>query len=111
MAMNERILGLPRSVFLLGLTSFFNDFSSEMVFSVLPAFLIAVLKSGAESLGLVEGIAEATSNLIKIASGRWSDRIEKRKVFAVSGYAISVLTRPLYVLATSVGFVIGLRVA
>jgi MFS family permease len=108
-AMNERILGLPRSVFLLGVTSFFNDFSSEMVFSVLPAFFISVLKAGAQSLGIVEGVAEAASNLIKIASGRWSDRIQRRKVFAVLGYTISVLSRPLYILATSVGFVIALR--
>jgi MFS family permease len=105
------MFGLPRNVFLLGVTSFFNDFSSEMVFSVLPAFFISVLKSGAQSLGLVEGIAEAASNLIKIVSGRWSDRIQRRKVFAVSGYAISVLSRPLYAVATSVGFVIGLRLA
>src|SRR5664280_3331133 len=78
--MKDRILGLPRNVFFLGLTSFFNDFSSEMVASVFPAFFISVLKAGAESLGLVEGIAEAASNLIKVYSGRWSDRIEKRKV-------------------------------
>src|ERR1035437_7157739 len=57
--MKDRILGLPRNVFFLGLTSFFNDFSSEMVASVFPAFFISVLKAGAESLGLVEGVAEA----------------------------------------------------
>jgi MFS family permease len=107
--MNARFLGLPRNVFVLGVTSFFNDFSSEMVFSVLPAFFISVLKSGAQSLGVVEGIAEAASNLIKIVSGRWSDRIQRRKIFAVFGYGISVLSRPFYVLATSVGFVVALR--
>src|SRR5450631_3614742 len=107
--MKDRILGLPRNVFFLGLTSFFNDFSSEMVASVFPAFFISVLKAGAESLGLVEGIAEAASNLIKVYSGRWSDRIEKRKVFAIVGYTLSVFTRPFYVFAGSVGAVIGLR--
>ena len=107
--MKDRILGLPRTVFLLGLTSFFNDFSSEMVSSIFPAFFISVLKTGAESLGLVEGIADAASNLIKIYSGRWSDRIERRKVFAVAGYTLSDFTRPFYVLAGSVGAVIGLR--
>jgi MFS family permease len=91
------------------LTSFFNDFSSEMVASVFPAFFISVLKAGAESLGLVEGVAEAASNLIKVYSGRWSDRIEKRKVFAIVGYTLSVFTRPFYVFAGSVGAVIGLR--
>ena len=109
MLMKDRILGLPRTVFLLGLTSFFNDFSSEMVTSIFPAFFISVLKTGAESLGLVEGIADAASNLIKVYSGRWSDRIERRKVFAVAGYTLSVFTRPFYVLAGSVGAVIGLR--
>ena len=107
--MKDRILGLPRTVFFLGLTSFFNDFSSEMVASIFPAFFISVLKTGAESLGLVEGIADAASNLIKIYSGRWSDRIERRKIFAVAGYTLSDLTRPFYVLAGSVGAVIGLR--
>jgi MFS family permease len=107
--MKDRILGLPRNVFFLGLTSFFNDFSSEMVASVFPAFFISVLKAGAESLGLVEGVAEAASNLIKVYSGRWSDRIEKRKVFAIVGYMLSVFTRPFYVFAGSVGAVIGLR--
>jgi len=109
MLMKDRILGLPRTVFLLGLTSFFNDFSSEMVASIFPAFFISVLKTGAESLGLVEGVADATSNLVKISSGRWSDRIERRKIFAVAGYALSVFTRPFYVFAGSVGAVIGLR--
>lgn len=108
--MKNRILGLPRNVFFLGLTSFFNDFSSEMVASVFPAFFISVLKTGAESLGLVEGIADASSNVIKIYSGRWSDRIEQRKIFAVAGYTLSVFTRPLYVLAGSVAAVVGLRV-
>ena len=107
--MKDRILGLPRTVFFLGLTSFFNDFSSEMVSSIFPAFFISVLKTGAESLGLVEGIADAASNLIKIYSGRWSDRVGRRKVFAVAGYTLSDFTRPFYVLAGSVGAVISLR--
>lgn len=105
----QRILGLERNIFFLGLTSFFNDFSSEMVASVFPAFFVSVLKSGAASLGLVEGVAEAASNLIKIYSGRWSDRIERRKVFAVAGYTLSVFTRPFYVFAHSVGMVVGIR--
>ncbi len=107
--MKDRVLGLPRTVFVLGLTSFFNDFSSEMIASIFPAFFISVLKTGAESLGLVEGVADAASNLIKIYSGRWSDRIERRKIFAVAGYTLSVLTRPFYVLAGNVGAVICLR--
>jgi MFS family permease len=106
----DKILGLQKNVFLLGLTSFFNDFSSEMVLSIFPVFFISVLKTGAEALGIVEGVAEATSNIIKIYSGRWSDRIQRRKIFTIAGYTISVFTRPFYILVASAGGVVGLRV-
>lgn len=99
-----------RNVVLLGLTSFFNDFSSEMVLSAFPAFFISVLKAGAGSLGLAEGIADATANIIKIYSGRVSDILQRRKVFIVLGYMLSVITRPLYLTVVSVGGVIGLRI-
>lgn len=105
----DRIAGLPRNVFLAGLTSLFNDFSSEMIVSIFPAFFESVLKSGAASLGLVEGFAEFASNFIKIISGSVSDKINNRKWFAVAGYALSTLTRPFFVAAGSVGAVLGLR--
>jgi MFS family permease len=108
--MREKILGLRRNVFFLGIVSLFNDFSSEMVLSVLPAFFISVLKTGAASLGIVEGVADAASNVIKIFSGRLSDKIERRKIFAVVGYGISVCSRPFYLAVSSFGGVIGLRV-
>ena len=98
-----------RNVLLLGLTSFFNDFSSEMVLSVFPAFFTSVLKTGAGSLGLVEGVADAAANIIKIYSGRLSDITQKRKPFMLAGYALSVAVRPFYVLIASVGGVMGLR--
>ncbi|OGG47452.1 hypothetical protein A2761_03215 [Candidatus Kaiserbacteria bacterium RIFCSPHIGHO2_01_FULL_51_33] len=107
--MKERIFGLPRNIFFLGLTSFFNDFSSEMIFSVFPAFFTSVLKAGAGSLGLVDGVAEAASNLFKIYSGNLSDRIQKRKFLVVSGYTLSVLIRPFYLLTSTIGGVLGLR--
>lgn len=99
----------PRNVFLLGLTSFFNDLSSEMVLSIFPAFFVSVLKTGAASLGLVEGIAEGASNLIKVYAGRYSDKTQKRMPFVISGYSLSVITRPFYLLVASVPAVIGLR--
>lgn len=105
----QRIAGLPRNVFLAGLTSLFNDFSSEMIVSIFPAFFQSVLKSGAASLGLVEGFAEAASNFIKIISGSVSDKINNRKWFAVAGYALSTVIRPFYALVGSVGGVLGLR--
>jgi MFS family permease len=101
----------PRNIFILGLTSLFNDFSSEMVLSVFPAFFVSVLKAGAGSLGLVEGIAEGAANLIKVYAGRLSDAARKRKPFMLLGYALSVATRPLYLLVSSVAGVIGLRFA
>jgi MFS family permease len=108
---DKKILGLQKNVFILGLTSLFNDFSSEMVLSIFPAFFTSVLKTGAASLGLVEGIADAASNFIKIASGNISDRIQKRRIFVIIGYTVSVLTRPFYVLAGTLFPVLALRLS
>lgn len=105
----DKILGLNRNVFFLGVTSLFNDFSSEMLFSVLPAFFIVVLKAGAASLGLVEGISEGWSNLIKIYSGHLSDKSHRRKIFVVTGYTLSVMTRPLYSAVSHVPSAFSLR--
>ncbi len=99
----------PRNILLLGLTSFLNDLSGEMVLAVFPAFFISVLKTGAGSLGLVEGVADAASNLIKIYAGRLSDHIQKRKPFIVIGYVLAVAIRPVYMLAGNVLSVLGLR--
>ena len=109
MRTDKKIFGLPRNIFLLGLTSLFNDFSSEMVFSIFPAFFTSVLKAGAQSLGLVDGIAEAASNFFKIYSGNISDRYQKRKPLIIAGYSLSVLTRPCYVVFPTVAGVLGLR--
>jgi len=106
----SRILSLPRNIFFLGLTSLFNDFSSEMVFSVFPAFFTSVLKAGATSLGLVDGVAEGLSNFFKIYSGSLSDKLQSRKPLIVAGYVLSVLTRPFYIFASTVGGALGLRV-
>jgi MFS family permease len=107
----KRIFGLPKNIFFLGLTSLFNDFSSEMVFSVFPAFFTSVLKAGAASLGLVDGIAEGLSNFFKIFSGSLSDKFQKRKPLVVFGYVFSVITRPFYILVSTVTGALGLRVA
>lgn len=99
-----------RNVFLIGLTSFFNDMSNEMVLAIFPAFFTSVLKAGAGSLGLVEGLADGAANIIKIYAGKYSDKIQKRKPFMILGYGLSVATRPFYLLVSSVGGVIGIRV-
>jgi MFS family permease len=105
----KRYFTVPRNVFWLGLTSLFNDMSNEMIMSVMPAFFISVLKANAQALGVVEGVADGVANFIKIYSGRLSDRVHKRKIFAVIGYSFSVMTRPFYLLAGTVGGVIGIR--
>jgi hypothetical protein len=109
--MREKILGLRKNIFFLGLVSLFNDFSSEMVFSVIPAFFVSVLKAGAGSLGIVDGAAEAASNIFKIYSGALSDKFQSRKPLVIVGYSLSVVTRPFYMAASGVLGVFGLRIA
>jgi len=97
-----------RNIVILGLTSFWNDLSSEMIQSVLPAFFISVLKAGAGSLGLLGGLTEGLSNIIKLFSGHFSDMWQRRKPLVVLGYALSVATRPFYMLIGSVSGTLGI---
>lgn len=85
---------LPRSVYFIGLVSCFNDLASEMVTPLIP-LLLAGPAGGALALGLIEGVAEAISSLLKLWAGRQSDRLRRRKPFALAGYALSNLVRPL----------------
>ena len=100
---------LPRNVWALGLTSFFTDISSEMVFNLLPLFLYNVLGVRTGLIGLIEGIAETTASLIKIFSGYVSDRLGKRKWLTAAGYGLSALTKPLLYFANTWGWVLGVR--
>jgi len=92
---------LPRTVYGLGVVSFLNDLSSEMIYPLLPVFLGSVLGAGALALGLIEGIAEFFSSILKILSGILSDRFPRRKPLVIGGYTISGLLRPLIGIATS----------
>lgn len=89
----KKILGLRPNIFWLGLVSLFNDFSSEMVYSVMPAFLTVTLGAPPVLVGFIEGFADALASILKIYFGWFSDKIGKRKILAVIGYAISVSTR------------------
>ena len=89
----KKILGVNKNVFYLSLVSLFNDFSNEMIYSVMPAFLVKSLKAPFWFVGFLEGFSEAFNNILKIFSGRLSDFYNRRKIFAVLGYAISNLTR------------------
>lgn len=101
--------GLPRTVVALGFVSFLTDLSSEMIYPLLPLFLVDVLGAGAIALGTIEGIAESTAALLKVASGWWTDRMRRRKPLIVTGYALSGLARPLIGLAAVWPVVVILR--
>jgi MFS family permease len=92
---------LPRNIWVLGFASLFMDTSSEMIHGLLPVFLVGSLGVSALTLGLIEGIAEATASISKIFSGALSDRWAKRKPLIVAGYAMAALSKPLFPLANS----------
>lgn len=101
---------LPPAVLALGAVSFLTDLASEMIYPLLPVFLATTLGAGAVALGVVEGAAESTAALLKLASGWWSDRLRRRKPLVVAGYALASAVRPLIGLATSAGQVLAIRV-
>lgn len=100
---------LPVSVWGLALTSLFMDVSSEMIHSLLPLFLSTVLGASMTTIGVIEGLAEATVAVTKVFSGALSDFLRRRKAVVVAGYALSALTKPLFPLAASVSWVLTAR--
>ncbi len=102
--------GITRNIFVLGLVSMFTDLSSQMVFPLIPLFMTTILGTGAHAVGIVEGSAETTASLLKVFSGYWSDRISRRKPFVLFGYTLSSLTKPLFAVANTWFFVLGVRV-
>ena len=102
---------LSRNVFALAAVSFLTDVSSEMIYPLLPIFLTTVLHANASFIGAIEGAAETTAALLKLASGWWSDRVRRRKPMVVLGYGIASLMRPLVAVAQSATQVLGIRVA
>ncbi len=86
---------LNRNVVTLGLVSFLSDLSSEMLYPITPLFLTSVLGASMTNVGFIEGLAEGISSLLKTFSGRWSDRIQKRKPFVIAGYLLATLAKPL----------------
>jgi MFS family permease len=102
--------GLPRQVKLFGAVSLLNDFASEMVYPLLPAFVTSVLGGGAVALGTLDGAADAASALVKLGAGRMADRPERRGPLIVGGYLLAVLVRPIIAITAAAWQVIGLRV-
>ncbi len=100
---------LPRTVLALGLVSLLTDVSSEMIYPLLPVFLATTIGAGAMTVGLIEGAAESTAGLLKLASGWWSDRLRRRKPLVVVGYALASAVRPFVALATAPWHVLTVR--
>ncbi len=94
-------LRLPRSIIAIGFVSLFMDVSSEMIHGLLPLFLTVTLGASAATVGLIEGLGEATGQIVRVFSGAISDRTRRRKPLAVAGYGLSALTKPLFALAGS----------
>jgi MFS family permease len=107
--MADRRPKLPQNVWIAGAVSLFNDISSEMIYPLLPLFITGVLKASRSSLGLIEGVAEATASLLKVYSGTLSDRFRTRKIPMFLGYGLSLAARPLIASAGSWGAVLGAR--
>lgn len=99
------------NVLAVGVVSLLTDLSSEMISPLLPVFVAGLVPAdtAAVTLGLMEGLAEATASLLKLVSGRLSDRLGKRKALIVAGYGLSTLARPLFSLATTGGHAIALK--
>ena len=100
---------LPAGVWLLGGVSLLNDMASELIYPLLPYFLTGVLGATAVSLGIIEGASDAISSVVKVISGRLSDRWRRRKPIVVAGYSLSALARPFIAAANGWGAVFFLR--
>jgi len=103
------LIKIPSGVWILGFVSLLMDVSSEMIHSLLPLFMVTVLGASALTVGVIEGIAEATALMAKVFSGVLSDYLGKRKGLAVFGYALGALTKPMFALASGVGMVLSAR--
>lgn len=100
---------LPRNVWVTTLTSFLTDVSSEMILNLVPLFLSNVLGVSTAVIGLIEGVAETTSSILKAVSGWWSDKIQGRKWLAVAGYGLSAIAKPFLYVVTGWGGVLAVR--
>lgn len=107
--MFKTLFSLPRTVWLIGLISFVNDSASEMLYPLMPLYLATVLMAGPKALGLIEGIAEATSSIFKLVSGVIVDRTKRTKPWIVIGYFLAGIGRPLIAIANSWTWVLCIR--
>jgi MFS family permease len=100
---------LPRGIWALGLVSLWMDVSSEMIHALLPVYLVSAMGASMVAVGFIEGLAEATAAITKVFSGALSDWLGKRKILAVAGYGLAALTKPVFPLAPTIGWLVGAR--
>src|SRR4030088_2891499 len=100
---------IPGGIWALGFVSMLMDISSEMIHALLPVYLVTVLGTSMVTVGVIEGVAEATASITKIFSGALSDWLGKRKLLAAIGYWVAAFTKPVFPLAPSVGWLIAAR--
>ena len=100
---------IPSGIWALGFVALLMDISSEMIHSLLPIYLVTVMGASTLTVGIIEGIAEATASIVKIFSGVISDKLGKRKLLAVIGYGLAAFTKPVFPLASTIGWVIAAR--
>ena len=100
---------IPGSVWALGLVSLFMDCSSEMIHALLPLYLVSVLGASTLTVGIIEGVAEATASITKVFSGALSDYLGKRKWLAAAGYGLAALTKPVFPLAPNIEWLAAAR--
>lgn len=105
----QAVRALPRTVWLIGLISFVNDSSSEMLYPLIPLYLSSVLMAGPRALGIIEGVAEATAALLKLFSGVVVDRVRRAKPWIVVGYGLAGIGRPLIAFVTGWPALLALR--
>ncbi|MER9595721.1 MFS transporter [Mesorhizobium sp. M0244] len=101
--------GVPAGVWVLGFVSMLMDISSEMIHALLPVYMVTVLGTSALTVGIIEGIAEATASITKVFSGALSDWLGKRKLLAALGYSLAALTKPIFPLASSIQWLVTAR--
>jgi MFS family permease len=105
----SRLRQIPPAVWALGFVSLLMDLSSEIVHALLPVYLVTVMGASMTAVGVIEGIAEATASITKVFSGALSDWLGRRKLLAVLGYGLAAFTKPIFPLASTIGWLFAAR--
>jgi MFS family permease len=101
--------GITKNVVVISLVSFFNDIASEMIYPVVPIFLTTVLGAPVTVVGLIEGIAESTASILRVISGWFSDKFQRRKPFMIAGYVLSSLSKLIMAVSVHWSMILGGR--